>query len=144
MGFSFYRYQRSYGLKLPFVGRQIPAGFPSPAQDYFDGTLDLAEALIKHPENTFIAKVKGRSMVEAGVEDGDLLVIDKALDYRPGALAVCFLNGEFTLKHVKREGRRLFLVPANPDFKPIKVTDDDDFRILGFVTYVIKSVYFND
>lgn len=128
-------------LTLPNVGKQIAAGFPSPAEDYLEAMLDLNQLLIKNPSATFYGRVKGTSMRDAGVDDGDLLVIDKSLAYRNNALAVCFLNGEFTLKRIKREGDTLFLMPANPDYQPIVVKEDADFAVWGIVTYIIKKVY---
>lgn len=128
-------------LTLPNVGKQIVAGFPSPAEDYLEAMLDLNELLIKNPSATFYGRVKGTSMQDAGVDDGDLLVIDKSLAYRNNALAVCFLNGEFTLKRIKIEGDTLLLMPANPDYQPIVVKEDADFAVWGIVTYIIKKAY---
>lgn len=128
-------------LTLPNVGNQIVAGFPSPAEDYLEATMDLNKILIKHPASTFYGRVKGVSMIDAGVNEGDLLIIDKSLRYKNNALAVCFINGEFTLKRIRKEGNQLYLVPANSDFQPIPVKEDDDFSIWGIVTYIIKRVY---
>lgn len=128
-------------LTLPNVGNQIVAGFPSPAEDYLESMLDLNKALIKNPNATFYGRVKGTSMKDAGVDDGDLLVIDKSLAYRNNALAVCFLNGEFTLKRIKIEGDTLLLMPANPDYQPIVIKEDADFAVWGIVTYIIKKAY---
>lgn len=128
-------------LTLPNVGNQIVAGFPSPAEDYLEAMLDLNQALIKNPSATFYGRVKGVSMKDAGVDPGDLLVIDKSLAYRNNALAVCFLDGEFTLKRIKTEGDTLLLMPANPDYQPIVVKEDADFAVWGIVTYIIKRVY---
>ena len=128
-------------LPLPNVGNQIVAGFPSPAEDYVEAMLDLNQLLIKNPSATFYGRVKGTSMKDAGVDDGDLLVIDKSLTYRNNALAVCFLNGEFTLKRIKKEGDTLLLMPANPDFQPILVKEDADFAVWGIVTYIIKKAH---
>lgn len=128
-------------LPLPNVGKQIVAGFPSPAEDYLEAMLDLNQLLIKNPSATFYGRVKGTSMKDAGVDDGDLLVIDKSLAYRNNALAVCFLNGEFTLKRIKIEGDTLLLMPANPDYQPIVVKEDADFAVWGIVTYIIKKAY---
>jgi DNA polymerase V len=80
-------------------------------------------------------------MIEAGVDHGDLLVIDKALPYRHDALAVCYLDGEFTLKRLKKEGKNLYLMPANPSYKPLMVREGSDFAVWGIVTYIIKRAY---
>jgi DNA polymerase V len=128
-------------LPLPNAGSQISAGFPSPAEDYLEPTLDLNSALIKNPSSTFYGRVSGVSMKDAGVDNGDLLVIDKSLTYRNNALAVCFINGEFTLKRIKVEGNTILLMPANQDYQPIVVKEDDDFTVWGIVTYIIKKAY---
>ncbi|NLW55245.1 MAG: translesion error-prone DNA polymerase V autoproteolytic subunit [Firmicutes bacterium] len=127
-------------LALPAVS-QISAGFPSPAEDYLEAVLDLNQALVKNPSSTFYGTVRGCSMTEAGVDNGDLLVIDKSLPYRHQALAVCYLDGEFTLKRIKVEGQNLYLMPANPRYEPIMVHAEQDFYVWGIVTYVIKKVY---
>jgi DNA polymerase V len=129
-------------LRVPYVGSQIVAGFPSPAEDYLEKMLDLNRTVIKNPSATFFGRVKGSSMRDAGVDSGDLLVIDKSLRYREDALAVCFINGEFTLKKIKRDrGGRVWLMPANPDYEPIPVPDEAEFMVWGIVTYVIKKMY---
>jgi DNA polymerase V len=129
-------------IPIPYVGSQIVAGFPSPAEDYLENMLDLNQTLIKNPSATFFGRVKGTSMRDAGVDPGDLLVIDKSLRYRDNALAVCFLDGEFTLKKIKRDPEGgLWLIPANPEFKPIPVPAEAEFRVWGIVTYVIKKAY---
>jgi DNA polymerase V len=128
-------------LPLQNAGTQISAGFPSPAEDYLEPTLDLNKDLIKNPNATFYGRVKGFSMKDAGVDNGDLLIIDKSLDYRKDALAVCFINGEFTLKKIIAKGKQIILMPANPDYQPIEVPADADFMIWGIVTYIIKKAY---
>lgn len=119
----------------------VHAGFPSPAENYFENSLDLNKALIKNPSSTFFARVSGESMIDDGVNDGDLLIIDKSADPYDGCLAVCFLDGEFTLKRVNVEKDCIFLVPANKKFKPIKVDRNNDFLVWGIVTYLIKKVH---
>lgn len=140
MGVQLFWAEKGSELQLPCAGKQISAGFPSPAEDYLENMLDLNQALIKNPSATFFGRVKGLSMRDAGVDDGDLLVIDKSLTYRKGALAVCFVNGEFTLKRVKLERGRVWLLPANPDFEPIAVSPEAEFMVWGIVTYIIKQV----
>ncbi|MBR6691633.1 MAG: translesion error-prone DNA polymerase V autoproteolytic subunit [Bacteroidaceae bacterium] len=127
------------GIELPLSGERVAAGFPSPAEDYASIRLDLNKELIKNPASTFYARVSGLSMVEEGINDGDLLVIDKSIEPHDGCLAVCFIDGEFTLKRFEKHNGYGLLVPANKEFKAIKVTADNDFCIWGVVTYVIKK-----
>jgi DNA polymerase V len=124
-------------LALSLAGTGIAAGFPSPAEDYEEVALDLNKALIKHPAATFYARARGSSMTGAGIFDGDLLVIDKALDPREGDIAVCFIDGEFTVKRISREPGGLSLMPANEGFRPIRITEENNFIVWGVVTYVI-------
>lgn len=126
-------------VRLPLAEGGISAGFPSPAQDYLDISLDLNKELINNPSSTFFGRVKGSSMIDAGIEDGDLLIIDKSLEPQDGDTAVCFIDGEFTLKYVSIDKNEVFLVPANKDYKPIKVTEENNFCIWGVVTYSIKN-----
>lgn len=126
-------------LDLPFSEAGIAAGFPSPADDYIDLTIDLNRELIKNPSSTFLARVKGVSMIEEGIEDGDLLIIDKSVEPTDRCLAVAFIDGAFTLKRVKIAKDGLYLMPANKDYRPIKITADDDFTIWGVVKYLIKK-----
>jgi len=126
-------------LELPWADGGIRAGFPSPAQDYVDTGIDLNRELIHNPSSTFYARVKGNSMIDAGINDGDLLVIDKSLEPRDGDMAICFIDGEFTLKFIRIEVDAIYLVPANSEFKPLKVTEENHFYIWGIVTYSIKQ-----
>lgn len=126
-------------LALPLVDSGISAGFPSPAQDYIDLSLDLNKELISNPSSTFFGRVRGESMKDAGILDGDILVIDKSLEPQDGDTAVCYIDGEFLLKYIRIEKDEIFLVPANPDFQPIRVTEENNFCIWGVVTYSIKN-----
>jgi DNA polymerase V len=137
---DFYSSDTSSTLSLPFVDEGIAAGFPSPAQDYMELSLDLNKELIKHPTATFYGRVKGNSMKDAGIDDGDILIIDRSLEYRNGMTAVCFIDGEFTVKKLRLEKEKVFLIPANNEFKPIEITPDNEFIVWGIVTYVIKKV----
>ena len=140
----------------------VHAGFPSPAQDYMNSFIDLNNELVRHPAATFFARVVGDSMVDAGVEEGDVLVVDKSLEPQEGDMAVCFIDGEFALKFISfkdrpngrqpvlagkpkvsydiLEHRELWLLPANEKYPPIEVTESNDFTVWGVVTYVIKKV----
>ena len=126
-------------LELPLAGTAIAAGFPSPAEEYLDLALDLNKELIKHPAATFYARVKGDSMVDAGIQDGDLLVIDKALEPKEGTVAVCYLDGEFTVKRLTVQEEGVYLMPANAEFKPIRITEENEFLVWGIVAYVIHK-----
>lgn len=136
---DFYSVNIDSELELPMVEGGIAAGFPSPAQDYIDLKIDLNKELITNPSSTFYGRVKGSSMKDAGIVDGDILVIDKSLEPKDGDTAVCFIDGEFTLKYIKIEPDAVYLIPANSKFQPIKVTEDNNFCIWGVVTYSIKS-----
>lgn len=136
---QFFSVDSSTEQALPLVEGGISAGFPSPAQDYIDLSLDLNKELITNPSSTFFGRVKGSSMIDAGIEDGDLLVIDKSLEPQNGDTTVCFIDGEFTLKYVKIDKDEIFLIPANRDFKPIRITAENNFCIWGVVTYSIKN-----
>lgn len=126
-------------LVLPYVKEGISAGFPSPADDFIDTAIDLNHELIKHPSSTFFGRVRGDSMKDLGIHNGDLLVIDKSLEPATGKVAVCYVDGEFTVKSLKIEKDNIWLLPANNSYKPILVTKENDFIIWGIVTNVIKS-----
>lgn len=136
-----FRIDTSSGLLLPYADEGIQAGFPSPAQDFMELSYDLNKDLIKNPASSFMGRVKGISMKDEGIEPGDLLIIDKSLEPEDGDLCVCFLDGEFTLKRVKIDRRKktVWLVPSNPDFASIKVTEDNQFIVWGIVTHTIKE-----
>ena len=127
-------------LELPLAASPISAGFPSPAEEFFGLKLNLNDELIKHPEATFYARVRGHSMKDAGIQDGDLLVIDKAQEPKDGCVAVCAIDGEFTLKRLAVEKDSIYLMPANDEFKPIKITEENDFLVWGIVAYVVHKV----
>ena len=125
---------------MPDDKPSVHAGFPSPAQDYMNSFIDLNKELVHHPAATFYARVVGDSMVDAGVEEGDVLVVDKSIEPREGDMAVCFVDGEFTLKRYVNKGDYALLMPANKDFKPIRVDADNQFAVWGVVKYLIKKM----
>lgn len=125
---------------IPLMENTISAGFPSPATDYMSTGIDLNKELIRNPSSTFYGRVKGDSMQDAGIFDGDIIVIDKGLEPENDDIAVCFINGEFTLKRIVIEDNRLMLMPANKKYKPILVTPENTFIVWGIVTYVISKV----
>ena len=126
-------------MDVPIIESGISAGFPSPADDFLDASIDLNKAFIKHPATTFCGRVKGNSMKDLGIHNGDLMIIDKSLEPKNGAVAVCYIDGEFTVKKIKIESDCCWLIPANENYSPIKVTPDNEFIIWGIVTHVIKS-----
>ena len=123
-----------------FVDTGISAGFPSPADDFKQQRISLDRELIKNKEATFFARVSGQSMVGAGLDDNDLLVVDRSLEPAHNKIAVCFIDGEFTVKRLRVEDDGIWLQPENPDYSPIKVTEENNFVIWGIVTSVIKKV----
>lgn len=127
-------------LSLMFADGGIRAGFPSPAQDYMGDSIDLNRELVRHPATTFYARAVGDSMKGCGIDDGDLLVIDKSIEPQEGDIVVAFVDGEFTLKKVRLEpdGSCLWLMPANDEYPPIRVTEDNHFIVWGVLTYNIK------
>jgi len=127
-------------LNTPLAEQGISAGFPSPAQDFIDLSIDLNKELIKHPSSTFFGRVKGNSMIGAGIGNGDLLIVDKSLNPIDGKIAVCFIDGEFTVKRLKVEKDCCWLLPENEAYQPIRVTSENDFIVWGVVVYVIKAL----
>ncbi len=125
-------------LEIPFVGN-IKAGFPSPADDFVAASIDLNNVLIKNPEATFFARANGTSM-ETDLSEGDLFIIDKSLPPADGKVAVCFVDGEFTVKRIKIEKTRCMLIPSNADFPVIEVNENNNFMIWGIVTYAIRKM----
>lgn len=129
-------------LSMPYADTGIRAGFPSPAQDYMDRTLDFNRELIEHPSATFYARVCGQSMIEAGIDEGDIIVIDRSLDPQHNDIVVAYINGEFSMKYLDLDERnqgRIWLRPGNPEFPALEITPDDNFIVWGVVTKVIKS-----
>lgn len=128
-------------LERTFIETGVKAGFPVPSGDEISQSLDLNKVLVRHPAATFYARVVGNSMIDAGVEEGDLLVVDRSLEPHNGSMAVCFVDGEFTLKFIYLDDKEkgvIWLRPANDEYPPIKVTPDNDFTVWGIVSYTIK------
>lgn len=132
--------ERTLSVEVPFAESGVHAGFPSPADDFLEGSLDLNTLVIRHPEATFFARVEGDSMSGEGIAEGDILVVDKAVEPYDGCLAVAYIDGEFTLKRVYIEPDKIRLVPANPKYKTIVISPDNEFSIWGVVRWILKSV----
>lgn len=129
----------TYECRVAFIETAISAGFPSPAQDYMEGSIDFNKELIRNPSATFCAKVSGNSMIGEGIEDGDILVIDRSLRPFDGKIVVSFIDGEFTLKKLRIDVSGVWLQPANPDYPVIRIEEESNFQVWGVVTYVIKK-----
>ena len=127
-------------VELPFITAGIKAGFPSPAADFDESKISLDAVLIKNREATFYAKASGNSMTGAGIDDGDILVIDRSIEPQNNKVAVCLIDGEFTVKRIKMEGNSLFLIPENSLYKSIKIEEHNELIVWGIVTYVIKKL----
>ncbi len=115
----------------------VSAGFPSPADDFLERNLDLNSYLIKHPSATFFVRVQGDSMIGSGIRSGDILIVDRAIQDAANKIAIALINGEFTVKKIKKTGNKLWLIPSNPRYRPLEITTDMNFEIWGVVTYVI-------
>ena len=137
---TFFEPKTPMGNGAPYVDSGISAGFPSPAEDFKERRLSLDDELIRNKEATFFARVSGQSMINAGLDDNDLLVIDRSLEPSHNKIAVCFIDGEFTVKRLKVQKDGLWLQPENSKYKPLKVTEENNFVIWGIVTNVIKRV----
>lgn len=127
-------------LGVPFVNSQISAGFPSPADDFQEDKISLDQYVVKNKDATFYAKLKGTSMVDAGFDEGDILVVDRSLEPEDGKIAVCFVDGDFTVKKIKVEQECVWLIAYNESYAPIKITEENEFLVWGIVTFVIKKV----
>ena len=117
----------------------VKAGFPSPADDMHE-KLDLIKMLVKHPASTFFFRISGTSMVDASLDEGDIIIVDKSLDPYNDCIAVCYIDGEFTVKRVAIDSNGVSLMPANKQYPPIHITEENNFIVWGIVTFVIKKV----
>ena len=123
-----------------FFEDRVQAGFPSPAQGEYADSIDLNRALITNPAATFCARVIGNSMVEAGINEGDLLIIDRSLTPYDGNIAVCFVDGDFTVKRLSVRDDGIYLTPANAKFPELRVSEDSNFQVWGVVSHIIKKL----
>ena len=126
--------------KLPIFWGRLPAGFPSPADDYIEGKLDITKYLVKHPAATFYVRVSGDSMIGAGIHSGDVLVVDRSLEAKSGNVIVAALDGELTVKRLYQKNGLLRLLPENPEYQPIEIQLQQSFEIWGVVTNVIHPL----
>lgn len=134
------RPDRSTKWARPLFLASVSAGFPSPAEDYIEGRLDLNKHLIKHPAATFFVRVAGDSMTGSGIHPGDILVVDRAIGPQDGSVVIAVLDGELTVKRISRRDGRLYLVPDNCRYSPLEIIEDMEFEVWGVVTAVVHSL----
>lgn len=125
--------------ELSLINENISAGFPSPAEDYVDQILDLNEYMIKNLSTTFLIRVSGDSMINAGIYNGDILVVDRSLEPANNKIIIGVIDGEFLVKRIIKKSGKLFLQAENDMFKPIEINSDSDFKVWGVVTFAIHK-----
>lgn len=137
-GISAVQIDKAKCLKIPLFSESVSAGFPSPAQDYIEQTLDLNELCIKHPNATFFVRVEGDSMIEAGIYANDILVVDRSLRAKQGDIIIAELHSELTVKELVLKPR-VRLIPRNPAYSPIDIPEDCELNIFGVVTSIVRN-----
>lgn len=136
---SIFRPSEKEQHKLSLFSTNVQAGFPSQADDHIERTLDLNELIIKHPAATFFVRVEGRSMENAGIFPGDILVVDRSLTPLSENIVIAIIDSEFTVKKILFKEGQIYLLPQNPSYSPIKIEEGMDFQVFGVVTYVIHK-----
>jgi DNA polymerase V len=136
---AIFEVDRKSKVLCPLFTSGVSAGFPSPAEDHIDLKLDLNELLIQHPIATFFVRVAGESMKDAGINHGDVLVVDRSLEATSGKIVIAIVNGELTVKRFVQDSLSCQLIAANPDYPPVEITEDTDFSVWGVVTSVIHQ-----
>ncbi len=131
--------EHGFKMELPLYASKVSAGFPSPADDYLECKLDLNTHLIQHPSATFFVKTSGDSMINAGIQSGDMLIVDRSLEPAHGKIVIAAIHGELTVKRLSRQNGRVMLMPENSNFVPIDITDAQEVVIWGVVTHVIHE-----
>ena len=136
---QFYAIEEASFDEITLYGDGVPAGFPSPADDYLDMDLNSHDYLVQHPSATFCVRAIGDSMVDAGIQSSDVMVIDRALTPKNNDIILAVVNGEFTVKRIKKSEDELYLMPANENYKPMKITEEMNFQVWGVVTFIIHK-----
>ena len=137
---AIYQPDQSTPCKRPLFMVPVSAGFPSPAEDYIEGNLDLNKHLIKHPAATFFVKVSGSSMIDAGIHDGDILIVDRSLKPVNKKVVIAVVNGELTVRRIRVTKDKVILISENKDYKPLQVEEEMGFEVWGVVTNVIHPL----
>lgn len=125
--------------EFPVLLSEIAAGFPSPADDYIDKKIDLNEQLISNKTATFLVRAYGDSMLDANINQGDILIVDRAMDAHHNSIIIAIFNGELTVKRLKHQNGRLYLAPENPEYPKLEITEATSFEVWGVVTYIIHK-----
>ena len=137
---EFLQYDNTCSVEVPYYDDGIPAGFPSPADDFQELTISFDKVVFgSSPSTIFCARISGSSMEGAGISDGDIITVDRALKPQDGDIAVCLIYDDFTLKRLRVEKDCVWLMPENDKFKPIQITDNESFQVWGIVTFSLKS-----
>ena len=126
--------------RVPLFLNPVAAGFPAPTEDYIEGKIDLNRHLVKHPDSTFLVRVVGESMQDAGIHPRDLLVVDRSLEAISGKVVIAVVDGELTVKRLRKHRNKLWLMPENPNFQPIEIGENMERHIWGVVTNVIHAL----
>ena len=127
-------------IKIPLLSSVIPAGFPSPADDYTEENIDLNDILITNPSSTFFLRVKGDSMINSGIQDEDLIIVDKSLIAKPGNIVIAILDGDFTIKTLAKKNNKFYLKAENNNYPDFNFSNYCDVQIWGVVIYVIHNL----
>jgi DNA polymerase V len=133
-------YARSGGFKLPLYGGKVAAGCPAPTDDYIEEQLDLGEQLIKDPDATFLVRVTGYSMINAGIHPDDILIVDRSMEAQHGKIVIAAIDGELTVKRLEKKKGKVRLLPENDEFQPIDIAPEETLHLWGVVTNVIHPV----
>ena len=134
---EFYSSEQNISLNLPYFQNGVSAGFPSPAEDHIDSKIDLNQLLIEHPSATYYVRVNGDSMLDAGILNGDLLIVDRSLEVINNSIVVACIDGDFTVKRIRKNKNKLFLQAENNKYQPIEITEEMDFELFGVVAHAI-------
>lgn len=137
---NIFNVDKTKSLPIAFSESLISAGFPSSAENFVERTLDINDLLIKHPVSTFYIRVIGDSMINAGINTGDILVVDRSLTLTNNKIAVVRINNEFTVKRINFTKEKVLLIAENDNYQPIEINNEMDFEIWGIVTFVIHKV----
>lgn len=137
---TFFKPEQESDSRIPYISQGVSAGFPSPALDFMENSIDLNKVLVDNALATFYVRADGHSMMDAGINDKDLLVVDRSLEAENNNIAICLIDGDFTVKRIKIEDGALWLMPENSSYSPIEVTTDNQFVVWGIVTYVVKKL----